>query len=66
MNDIIIIKEEWDNFTFSLNNPTKETIEARRKFLSECNKLRVNRISDIIQVEVNGLDESEILAQLDN
>ena len=66
MNNIIMTKEEWNSFKFSLEHPTKETIEARCNFLSECNKFRVNKIGEIIQVEVNRLDESDILAQLDN
>ena len=66
MNDILMTKEEWNSFNFSLEHPTKETIEARCNFLSECNKLQVNKIGEIVQIEVNSLDESEILAQLDN
>lgn len=56
--------KEWNDFIDSLNNPTQETVDNRKKFFEECDKLLITREDDVIHVESEKLDADEILKAL--
>ena len=53
--------EAWKDFIDSLNNPSQETINNRRKFFEECDKLVIIYEDGLIHVEYEKLDEEAIL-----
>jgi hypothetical protein len=54
----------WKDFIDSLNNPPQETVDNRKKFFEECDKLFITREDDFIHVESDKLDTEEILRAL--
>lgn len=63
--DIVLDYEDWQEFINKLNNPSKETIEAREKFIQECNTLSViydNNGSG--SIECPNLNVNEIITEL--
>ena len=53
--------EAWKDFIDSLNNPSQETIDNRRKFFEECDKFVIIYEDGLIHVEYEKLDEEAIL-----
>lgn len=58
--------EAWKDFIDSLNNPPQETVDNRKKFFEECDKLSITREDDVIHVESKKLNTEEILKILEN
>lgn len=56
----------WKDFIDSLNNPTQETVDNRKKFFEECDKLFITHEDDVIHVESEKLNTEEILKILEN
>lgn len=54
----------WKDFIDSLNNPTKETVDNRKKLFEECDELIITKENDIVHVESTWLNTDEILAAL--
>lgn len=54
----------WKDFINELNNPSQETVDNRRRFFEECDKLLITREDDVIHVESEKLDTEEILKAL--
>jgi hypothetical protein len=54
----------WKDFIDSLNNPSQETVDNRKRFFEECDKLFITREDDVIHVESEKLDTEEILKAL--
>lgn len=54
----------WKDFIDGLNNPSQETIDNRRKFFEECDKLIITHKDDSSSVESEKLNEEEILKAL--
>lgn len=51
----------WNDFINQLNNPSQETINNRRRFFEECDKLIITKEDDLIHVESEKLNTEEIL-----
>lgn len=58
--------EAWKDLIDSLNNPPQETIDNRRKFFEECDKLVITHEDGLIHVEYENLNTEEILKILEN
>lgn len=54
----------WQEFINELNNPSQETVDNRKRFFEECDKLFITREDDVIHVESEKLDTEEILKAL--
>lgn len=54
----------WKDFIDSLNNPPQETVDNRKKFFEECDKLLITYEDDLIHVESDKLNTEEILKLL--
>ena len=58
--------EAWNDFVNRLNNPSQETVDNRRRFFEECNKLFITSEDDSFIVESDKLNTEEILKILSN
>ena len=56
--------EAWKDFIDSLNNPPQETVDNRKRFFEECDKLVITHEDGLIHVESEKLDTEEILKLL--
>lgn len=53
--------EAWKDFISHLNSPTQETVDNRKRFFEECDKLFITHEDDTISVVSDKLDTEEIL-----